>query len=150
MSQVLIIKGEFLEGADFKILARVTTHDKAVLTTADGDPTTTTATVNIYDLSGSSPQTAILTNTSLPYSSLITNNLLNSTNGWSQDNIGANFALVVSGVTPAGPFVNKGVVWPAGHPIGGHRYRFETKLVTVNYGTIPVVAELLCRAVYSA
>ena len=46
MSQVLIIKGEFLEGGDFKILARVTNHNRAVLTTADL-PSSGTMTVNL-------------------------------------------------------------------------------------------------------
>lgn len=148
MSQVLIIKGEFLEGGDLKILARVTNHNRTVLQTSM--LTTGNATVNLYDLSGATPQTAIATNTSLTATALIENTLLTSSSGWSQDTIGANFQFVLSTATPSGAFSGKGIAWPSGHPIGGHRYRLEIQLPTTDFGNIPIVAEMLCRPVYSS
>lgn len=150
MSQVLVIKGEFFEGSDFKLLARVVSHNRAVLTTGDCSGTATTATINIYDLSGATPQTAIFTSTSLTSANLIQNTLLTSSSGWSQDSIGANFLLVISTQAIGSQFSGKGVVWPSGHPVGGHRYRIEVLIPTTDYGIVPIVAELTCRAVYSS
>ncbi len=150
MSQVLIIKGEFLEGGDFKILARVTNHNRTVLTTADL-PSSGTMTVNLYDLSGSSPQTAIATSGAIPSNVPITNNLLGSNDGWTQDSIGANFLFVVcSTASVPTNYAGRGIVFPTGHPIGGHRYRVEALITTAQFGVVPVVAEALCRPVYSA
>lgn len=149
MSQVLIIKGEFLEGGDFKVLARVTNHNKQVLTTADL-PSAGTMTVNLYDLSATSPQTAITTSTSINSNSVIQDTLLTSADGWTQDSIGANFILVVANTTLGSSYLNKGITFPAGHAIGGHRYRLEVLITTAQYGIVPVIVEALCRPVYSA
>lgn len=149
MSQVLIIKGEFLEGGDFKILARVTSHNRTVLTPGDL-PAGGTMTVNLYDLSGTAPQTAIATSGAISSTGPISATLLGSADGWTQDAIGANFLFVLCSNGVPTNYTGRGLAFPAGHPVGGHRYRVEALITTAQFGIVPVVAEALCRPVYSA
>lgn len=139
MGSVNIIRGEFFEGSEVRIMARIVRHDNNVL--APGDCTAgTVTTLSVYDLNSADPSATI-------YSANVTAATVVFTSGtvagWTTDNIGANFLWVAK--------VGAGQVWTsASQVVGGHRYRFEAKIPTTSFGTVVVVAELACKTVFSS
>lgn len=139
MGSANIIRGEFFEGSDVRIMARIVRHDNVVL--APGDCTVgTVTTLSVYDLNSADPSAAIFSSTVTASSVVFINGTVS---GWTVDSIGANFLWIAK--------VGAGQVWPAAsNVVGGHRYRFEAKIPTTNFGTVMVVAELACKSVLSS
>lgn len=139
MSGANIIRGEFFEGSDVRIMARVVRHDNVVLAPADCAGGTV-HTMTVYDLNAADPSAAIYTAGTVTGSLVFT---VGTVSGWTADSIGANFLWTAK--------VGSSQVWSSNTAvIGGHRYRFEAKILTTSFGTIVVVAELSCKTVFSA
>lgn len=139
MSGANIIRGEFFEGSDVRIMARVVRHDNVVLAPADCAGGSV-HTMTVYDLNAADPSSAIYTASTATGSLVFA---VGTVSGWTADSIGANFLWVAK--------VGSSQVWSSNTAVtGGHRYRFEAKILTTSFGTIVVVAELSCKTVFSA
>lgn len=158
MSQPIVIRGSFVEGQDFNILARVTNREGTVLTSGSVTAGSNTLAVYVYDKSSSTPTTVIASDTTLRATDVIQDTLLTSTVGWDVDNIGANFVFTVvnggSGTSVPAAVAGKAIVAFSTYSgytqcTGGHTYRFEFQISTDSYGVIMVIAELACLPMYS-
>lgn len=137
MSAPVVVRGEFLEGSDIRVMARVLKHDGSVLTQADC--TASGASYYVYDLNGSDPTAAIISATGLNPNTFVTASL--STSGWTVDSIGYNFLWVLQ---------NSSVFQAPYAATGGHRYRAEVRIATTSFGVVVVVAELACKPTFSS
>ena len=124
-----VIRGEFVEGQNFKIMARVSWLTNSLIVPADVG----TCSLAVFDLSSSEPTAAI-------YSSNISTPIiaLTSTSGWTVDGTGYNFSYVVV----------DGTIFPSNSAVGGHRYRFEFAVPASagTNGTAYIIAEMTCLA----
>lgn len=122
-----VIRGEFTEGQNFKIMARVSWLTNALIVPADVG----TCSLAVFDLSATDPTAAIYTsNIATPIISLTT------TAGWTVDQTGHNFAFTIQ----------DSVVFPSNSAVGGHRYRLEFAIPAASgtNGTAYVIAEMTC------
>jgi len=119
----LIIRSQLLEGKDIWTLARVTGMDRAALLQAG----VSSISLNVFDLNSETTETAVYTESGIVVISTIFDTL-QLTDDWDEDDIGYNF----KHRSPASNFTQE----------GGHTYAFEYELVTVSFGTLPIVHEV--------
>src|SRR5689334_8972265 len=132
-------RGTFYEGQDIWLVGQVTLPTGALLTASDVTAANK-VTIAVYDLSSSTPTTAVFQDsTAVILGNGSTGAILTpaqtTTVGWDLDPLGANFKLILydntAGAAPGVP------VWPgsgAARATGGHRYRVEITFATTSYG----------------
>jgi hypothetical protein len=122
-----VIRGEFVEGQNFKIMARISWLDNTLITAG----TVGTCSLAVFDLNSTAPSAAIYSaNIAMPIASLAT------ALGWTVDSTGYNFSYTVQ----------DSVVFPSNSAVGGHRYRFEFAIPASagTNGTAYVIADMTC------
>jgi hypothetical protein len=135
MSSSSVVRGEFIQGSDIRVMARVVKHDNSTLTGTTGTPDcgANAVSLRLFDLNASDPTAAIYSADSQATSTFI--KALGTVDGWTVDSLGANFIWVMSNAT----------VFASTAAVGGHRYRGEVTITTTSFGKVIVVIELACR-----
>jgi hypothetical protein len=131
MSSSSVVRGEFIQGSDIRVMARVVKHDNSTLITADCGASAVA--LRLFDLNASDPTAAIYSADSQTTTTFI--KTLGTVDGWTVDSLGANFIWVMSNAT----------VFASTAAVGGHRYRGEVTITTTSFGKVIVVVELACR-----
>lgn len=126
-----LARGSAWEDQDVTTLARIMLPTRGAMLQADMDGT---ATLKIFDLSSDTPDTAIVTTSSIAASAVIFDTL-QVDSYWNTDNVGYNFR-----------HTN---VSAADKLLGGKVYRFEYSFDTDNDGLIYVVSEIAIQGLYS-
>lgn len=126
-----IARGTAWEDQDVTTLARIMIPTRGAMLQADMSGT---ATLKIFDLSSDTPDTAIVTTSSIAASAVIFD-ALQVDSYWNTDNVGYNFR-----------HTNVSV---ADKLLGGKIYRFEYTFDTDNDGLIYVVSEVAIQGLYS-
>jgi len=126
-----IARGSAWEDQDITTLARIMLPTKGAMLQADMNGT---ATLKIFDLSSDTPDTAIVTTSSIAASAVIFD-ALQVDSYWNTDNVGYNFR-----------HTN---VSAADKLLGGKVYRFEYSFDTDADGLIYVVSEVAIQGLYS-
>lgn len=131
MSSATVVRGEFIQGSDIRVMARVVKHDNSTLTA--GDCGANAVSLRLFDLNATDPTAAIYSADNLTTSTYVLT--LGTVTGWTVDSLGANFIWVMSNAT----------VFASNAAVGGHRYRGEVTIQTTSYGKVIIVVELACR-----
>lgn len=131
MSNASVIRGEFIQGSDIRVMARVVKHDNSTLLV--GDCGANAVSLRLFDLNATDPTAAIYSADSQTTSTYVL--ALGAVTGWTVDTLGANFIWVMSNAT----------VFASSPAVGGHRYRAEVTIQTTSFGKVIIVAELACR-----
>jgi hypothetical protein len=134
--------GTFYEGQDVLLLAQLYTQESALLTPADVDPAAT-VTVKVFDLTTSTPSTAIVSDTSLDCSDVVFT--ATTSVGWYEDSIGANFGIRLYD-NAANDSGDAGVVvFDSTDATGGHVYLVEVTFPTLDSGLAVLRWRLQCH-----
>ena len=126
-----IARGVAWEDQDITTLARIMLPSRGAMLQADMDGT---ATCKGFDLTSDTPDTAIITTSSIAAASIISDTL-QVDSYWNTDNVGYNFKHTQA-IT-------------AGKLEGGKVYRFEYSFDTDNDGLVYVIAEVAVQGLYS-
>lgn len=137
------LESEHWEGGTPTTMAYVVGNDRGAIVQADLGGDDSNIELDLFDLTSGTPEVAIQDTDGSAESTLEITTCVFDTlevasdfGGWTKNTTGHNFRC-----TPP---------WPSGHPIGGHSYLRVFKLITSDWGTIPIFHLLHIRSLGSA
>jgi hypothetical protein len=131
MATTSVVRGEFIEGSDIRVMARLVKHDNTTLLA--GECGASAVSLKLFDLNADDPTAAIYTASNQTTSTYVKS--LGTVTGWTIDSLGANFIWVIGNST----------AFATTAAVGGHRYRGEVTIATTSFGNVIVVIELACK-----